>query len=96
MLNLNNFHYREYKKSNKSSLLMKKYQGLIELYKNMTKETINERPQRCQLIFDDKQNYFLNIFEVKKELKEFHENCDQMYKNSYTFKLMENFSLKLY
>ena len=56
---------------------MKKYQGLIELYKNMTKETINERPQRCQLIFDDKQNYFLNIFEVKNELKEFYENCDQ-------------------
>ncbi len=57
----------------------------------MTKETINKRPQSCQHILDDRQKYFLDILEVKNELKEFYENCDQMYKNSYTFKLMKNF-----
>ena len=62
----------------------------------MTQERINKRPQSCQHILDDKQKYFLDILKVKNELKEFHENCDQIYKNSYTFNLLNNFSLNLY
>ena len=67
------------------------YQELSKLYKKMTKEAINKRPESCQLILNEKENYFLDMFEVEKELKKFYENCDQMYKNSYTFKLMKIF-----
>ena len=67
---------------------MNKYQELSELYENMTQEKINKRPQSCQHILHDRQKYFINSSEVEKE---FHENCDQIYKNSYTFKLMKNF-----
>ena len=81
-------------KCNKLSLLINKYQELSELYENMTQERINKRPQSCQHILDDRQKYFLNTSQVEKELKEFYENCDQLYKNSYIFSLINNFTLK--
>ena len=70
---------------------MNKYQALIELYDKMTRNIVNQRPKSCQQILNDKNSWALidNEFNINKEFKEYSDNCDEEYKKSIVYKVME-------
>ena len=59
-----------------------------ELFIEMTKTDPKDRVESCEKILNDKHLWALseNDFNVKKELKDFCDNCDQ---NSLIFKLIK-------
>ena len=72
------------------SLLMNKYQELSELCDKMTQNRVIKRPESCQQILNEKTlwTFSNNEFDVKRDLKELCDNCEEEYKNSYIFKLI--------
>ena len=86
----NIFYFRDYNEKNESSL-MSKYQALSEFYDKMTQNKVNKRPESCQQILKDRNLWALmdNEFSIYKEFKRFSDNCDEQYKKSYVYKLIE-------
>ena len=76
---------------------MNKYQVLSELYENMTRERINKRPESCQQILNDRNLWaeMDNEFNINEEFKQFSDNCDEKYKKSYVYKVIELMMTKI-
>ena len=70
---------------------MNKYQELSEIYDKMTRNKVNQRPESCQQILNNRNLWALmdNEFNINKEFKEFSDNCDEEYKKSYVYKVIE-------
>ena len=70
---------------------MNKYQALCKLYDKMTRNIVNLRPKSCQQILNDKNLWALidNEFNINKEFQEYSDNCDEEYKKSYVYKVIE-------
>ena len=68
---------------------MKKYQALSELSDKMTQNKFNKRPESCQQILNDSNSWALIANDINKVFKYFPNNCDEEYKKSYVFKLIE-------
>ena len=75
---------------NESLFLVNKYQVLSELCDRMTQNRIKRRPESCRQILKNKHLWTLsqNEFNVRKEMKEFCDTCDENYKNYYIFRVM--------
>jgi len=70
---------------------MNKYQELSELYDKMTQQKVNKRSESCEQILNDRNLWAFmdNEFNINEEFKEFSDNCDEKYKKSYVYKLIE-------
>ena len=57
----------------------------------MTRNTVSQRPESCQQILNNRNLWALmdNEFNINKEFKEFPDNCDEEYKKSYVYKVIE-------
>ena len=70
---------------------MNKYQELSELYEKMIQPRFVNRSESCQQILNDRNSWALmdNEFNINKEFKEFSDKCDEKYKKSYVYKVIE-------
>ena len=55
----------------------------------MTRTIVSQRPESCWKILNDKNSWALNELKVKKEFENLSDNCDEVYKARYIFKLLE-------
>ena len=70
---------------------MNKYQELSEIYDKMTRNKVNKRLQSCEQILNARNLWALmdNELDINKEFKEFCDKCDEEYKKSYVYKVIE-------